>query len=84
MGELLQYWSGRGQISSSARAHLKKIWTKSNTEMSFEDWLDYLKRLWLHFGTRSFKAPTAPRIYVPGVGSGTLRASGRARWRVQR
>jgi len=83
MGELLEFWAGRAELSVAAKGHLKKIWESSGTDMSFEDWLEYTKRLWIYFGTKDFKVPKAPRVYLPGIGSGT-RVTGQARWMIRR
>jgi len=84
MGELLEFWAGRAGLSVAAKEHLKKVWEKSGSDMGFDDWLEYTKRLWVYFGTKDFKAPRAPQVYIPGVGSGMTRATGRARWMVRR
>jgi len=84
MGELLEYWTGRATLSSVARIHLRKMWEKSGTDKSFEDWLDYIKRMWITFGTSSFKKPSAPRVYLPRGDGSVSRVTQRARWQIRR
>jgi len=84
MAELFEYWSGRKQLSAATRTHLKTIWEASGTEMSFDEWLSYIKMLWLQMGTSTFKTPRPPRVDIPRVSGAGPRVTQQARWRMKR
>ena len=83
MGELIEHWASNRPLSAAARRHLRRVWEASGTDLSFDDWLDYIRRLWVRFGATGFKQPTTPRVNIPPVLGGPY-VTGRARWRIRR
>jgi len=82
MGELVAFWFGRAALSEGARNVLKALHRKYGGSMDFDEWLQYLRRLFSRFGSRTFRRPRAPRPTIPSVGA--PRVTGRARWQLRR
>lgn len=81
LGELVQYWTGKGTLSNAARKRLKSM---KPSGMSMTEWLNMLKQWFILYGARNFVQPRPMGLSRRrGGGGGQRPIYGGGRWMIR-